>query len=103
MTTIKRDNQPPIRYRGEVIGSRSTRHHDSNRWTVWTIHLTASGRVILETVHRSQWQGERDEHTAAVYLSPAALCDQLRSGSVNDELSELLGELYPDHWVEVID
>jgi len=101
--TISRDGLPPIRYTGEILGSKSTRDHNSTRWYVYTIHRTASGKLILETVYVSQWQGERGSRSATVFLDAASLCAMERDEAVPEVLGDLLEELFPDQWIEIVD
>lgn len=102
--TISRDGLPPIRYTGEIIGSRNNgSHNNSTRWSVWTIHRTQSGKLILQTVHVSQWEGERTQRSATVYQNAKALCEAVRRECPEEELGDLLEELFPDQWVETID
>jgi hypothetical protein len=104
--TIIRDGLPPIRYNGEILGHKDSRAtHNCTRWSVWTVHRTQSGKLILETVHRSQWEGERDGRSATVCPDAESLCAAVRRecGNVPEDLSDLLEGLFPDQWVEIVD
>jgi hypothetical protein len=101
--TISRDGLPPIRYMGEILGTKSSRNHNSTRWSVWTIHRTQSGKLILETVHRTQWEGERSCRSATVYPDAESLCGAVRREVVPEDLSDLIEGLFPDQWVEIVD
>ena len=103
INTISRDGLPPIRYTGEILGTRSSRDHNSTRWYVYTIHRTASGKLILETVYVSQWQGERGVRSAIVFPDAESLCKIERDEVVPEVLSDLLEELFPDQWIEIVD
>lgn len=106
INTISRDGLPPIRYTGEILGTRSSRAtHNSTRWSVWTVHRTQSGKLILETVHKSQWEGERDGRSATICPDAESLCEAVRRECVNipEALSDLMEELFPDQWVEIVD
>lgn len=101
--TISRDGLPPIRYTGEIIGQKNSRSHNSTRWTIWAIHRTASGKLILQTVHVSQWEGERTRRSATVYQDAGALCTAVRRECPEEDFGDLLEGLFPDQWVETID
>ena len=103
INTISRDGLPPIRYTGEILGTRSSRDHNSTRWYVYTIHRTASGKLILETVYVSQWEGERGVRSAIVFPDAESLCKIERDEVVPEVLSDLLEELFPDQWIEIVD
>ena len=103
INTISRDGLPPIRYTGEILGTRSSRDHNSTRWYVYTIHRTASGKLILETVYVSQWEGERCLRSATVFPDVESLCKTERDEVVPEVLSDLLEELFPDQWIEIVD
>lgn len=96
---------PPIRYTGEIAGTKSNRNHNSTRWSVWTIHRTQSGKLILETVHVSQWEGERSGRAATVCADADSLCEVVRRecGHIPEDLSDLMEELFPDQWTEIVD
>ena len=103
--TISRDGLPPIRYNGEIIGQQSSRSHNSTRWSVWTIHRTQTGKLILETVHPSQWEHESNGRSATICPDAKALCEAVRRecGNIPEDLSDLLEGLFPDQWVEIVD
>ena len=103
INTISRDGLPPIRYTGEILGTKSSRDHNSTRWYVYTIHRTASGKLILETVYVSQWEGERCLRSATVFPDVESLCKTERDEVVPEVLSDLLEELFPDQWIEIVD
>lgn len=105
INTISRDGMPPIRYTGEIIGQKNSRSHNSTRWSVWTIHRTQSGKLILETVYVSQWEGERGSRSATVCPDVQSLCEAVRRecGDIPEDLSDLMEELFPDQWVEIVD
>ena len=103
INTISRDGLPPIRYTGEILGTRSSRDHNSTRWYVYTIHRTQSGKLILETVYVSQWEGERCLRSATVFPDVESLCKTERDEVVPEVLSDLLEELFPDQWIEIVD
>ena len=104
--TISRDGMPPIRYTGEIIGQKNSRDtHNCTRWSVWTVHRTASGKLILETVHVSQWECEQDRRSATICPDAESLCEAVRRecGDIPESLSDLMEELFPDQWVEIVD
>jgi len=78
MHTIGRTGLPPIKFRGEMIGSGSTRRHDSDRWTTVRIYRTAAGRYIYQVSNLTCWDGERDYFTAGSCASSAEVIAALK-------------------------
>ncbi len=103
INTISRDGLPPIRYTGEILGTSSSRDHNSTRWYVYTIHRTAAGKLILETVYVSLWEGERTLRSAKVFPDVESLCAIEPDEVVHEALNDLLEKLFPDQWIEIVD
>lgn len=105
---VQRDHLPPLRFRGQIIGSADDRGINSTRWNVWTLYRTDAGRWVLHIRHRTQWQGERTTDAALHADTREELIHVIQShywstdetdGRVPEELSALLQEHLPDTYV----
>ena len=92
--TIEVDNEPSIRFTGELLATASSKDNDSvGRWTELRLYRTQGGKHICYQVGRTQWEGERDRFDAKV-------CDSI------EEVKEYFGhkwlakELYADAGIE---
>lgn len=102
--TLSRTGAPHIRFSGILVGKRDNRKPDSNRWTIWKLYVTRSGKLVLHTEYRTIWEGEQSTSDVDVYRDPSTLCSEIRSqGLVPDDLNDLLISTYPDYWVETVD
>ena len=108
--TLRRDNLPPLRFRGEVIDESSTHTHQSTRWVEVTVYRTAGGRYIIRVRHRTQWQGESDTLRAWSLSRPADIRDYLRDdlGCIPDDISRMLSRLeelpeFRGIWIEEVE
>jgi EXLDI family protein len=108
--TLRRDDLPPLRFRGEIIDEASTHTHQTTRWVDVTVYRTQGGRYILRIRHRTQWQGESDTLRAWSLSRPADIRDYLREdlGHIPGEVSRMLSRLeeLPDFrgiWMEEVE
>jgi hypothetical protein len=78
--TIEIDNEPSIRFTGELVASASSSDNQAmgssysgqtGRWTVLNLYKTQGGKYICQQIGRTRWQGERDRHTGKVCESIA--------------------------------
>lgn len=93
--TLRRDDLPPLRFRGIKLEECDTRTHDSTRWVEVRIYRTQGGRYILRVCHRTQWQGESDTLRAWSLSDPTEIRDYLRDdlGHIPDEVYYMLERL----------
>jgi len=110
--TLRRDDLPPLRFRGEVIDESDTFNpvDSSTRWVEVTVYRTAGGRYILRVAHRTQWQGESDTLRAWSLSRPSDIRDHLREdlGHIPDDVSRMLSRLeelpeFRGIWVEEVE
>ncbi len=108
--TLRRDDMPPLRFRGEVVDEASTHTHQTTRWVEVTVYRTQGGRYILRIRHRTQWQGESDTLRAWSLSRPADIRDHLREdlGYIPDDVSRMLSRLeelpeFRGIWVEEVE
>lgn len=73
--TLEIDNQPNIRFTGELIASASSTDNQAvgssysgqtGRWTELALYKTQGGKYICHQVGRTRWQGEQDRFSGAV-------------------------------------
>lgn len=88
---LDNDNAPSLSFKGEEIGSGSSREHNDTRWTVYRIFRTAGGTLIGQTVGCSQWQGEDTRYKAKVCESEADLIKFLGYSDAAKEAYEEAG------------
>lgn len=69
--TLTRTGQPPLRFKGVLLGVGSTRGQSSTRWTEVSIHRTSGGKFVACVARRTQWENEHD-HVDAKASSTAA-------------------------------
>ena len=85
--TIERDNEPALRFTGELIAEASSWRADrDDRWTELRLYRTRGGRYICEQVGHTRWQGERTRHSAGVCDTEADVIDWLGHGWLAKEL-----------------
>lgn len=72
--TVQRDGDRDIEFDGELIAQAETSSNNASpdysgstgRWTELKLFQTKAGKFVASRVNRTQWQGERDTHEAAV-------------------------------------
>lgn len=73
--TLEIDNEPNIRFTGELIGYASSSPDkamgssysgQAGRWTELALYKTKDGQFICHQVGRTSWQGERDRFSGKV-------------------------------------
>lgn len=73
--TISRDNEPSLRFSGELVASTSSSADkamgssysgQAGRWTELKLYKTVGGKYVCQSVGRTCWEGERDRYSAAV-------------------------------------
>ncbi len=110
--TLRRDDMPPLRFRGEVIDESDTFNPlgSSTRWVEVTVYRTQGGRYVLRVRHRTQWQGESDTLRAWSLSRPVEIRDYLRDdlGYIPDDISRMLSRLeelpeFAGIWVEDVE
>jgi hypothetical protein len=77
--TVNRDGLPPISFRGEQIGSGSSRENDSTCWQEVAIYRTRAGKYVVQVSHITCWQGEASRNTARSFTSAAEAVTWLRN------------------------
>lgn len=90
---LDNDNAPNIEFRGELIGSASSRdvYRSDTRWTVYKIYRTAGGTLIGQIIGHSQWQGEDTRYKARVCDSEADLIKFMGYSDASKEAYEEAG------------
>jgi hypothetical protein len=81
--TVQRDGDRDIEFDGELIAEAETSANnaspdysgDTGRWTELQLYRTKAGKFVASCVSRTQWQGERDTHEAAVCENEADVVD----------------------------
>lgn len=99
--TIERNGKPDLQFNGERVASTSNspdRGHsdwsgETGRWTALSLYRTDSGKYVCHRVERTQWQGERDTHTAAV-------CDSVDGVREFFGYSDLAKEIYHEAGIQ---
>ena len=105
--TLTNDDAKNVRFTGELLGEVSSHSHfgsRQNRWTELDLYRTAGGKLVLQIVGRTCWQGESDRHEVLVLDAEAALVDALienNGGQLGDLAKELLEAVGVDHAEEV--
>jgi hypothetical protein len=72
--TIKNDNGPDIKISGEMIGYAATSENNAHtkfsgspgRWTELMLYRTVGGKHVAANIEHSNWQGERNMHSAVI-------------------------------------
>lgn len=72
--TIEIDNEPNIRFTGELVASAGSSANNASsyysgstgRWAELALYKTVGGKYVCEQIGRTQWQGEHDRRTGAV-------------------------------------
>ena len=73
--TIYVDNQPNIRFTGELVASASSSEDrasgsrwsgDTGRWTELELYKTKGGKYVCQQIGRTRWQGERTRYSGKV-------------------------------------
>lgn len=86
LITVYVDNQPDIRFSGQLIGRASSKNHDSSRWTVLEIYQTKSGKYICSQQGCTKWVGEKTRYNGLVCTSKEALIEFFGYGWLAKEL-----------------
>jgi hypothetical protein len=108
---IKRDGLPPISFTGEVIGTGSTRTHNSTRWTTVDIYRTKGNRYIAKVSRLTCWQGESDHREAKSCELASEVIDYLKGDNdfLGDASQEAVEEAtkhdasFAEVWVEKVE
>jgi hypothetical protein len=108
---IKRDGLPPISFTGEVIGTGSTRTHNSTRWTTVDIYRTKGNRYIAAISRLTCWQGESDHREAKSCELASEIIDYLKGENdfLGDASQESVEEAtkhdanFAEVWVEKVE
>lgn len=74
---LTRNGEPPLRFTGTVLGTGSTRNHNSTRWTNCAIWRTKAGHYVALLECQTQWQGERDR-AQATSGTASEVCEWLK-------------------------
>jgi len=110
MYTLRRDDKPPLRFRGRQIAYADTADRNSTRWTEVTVYRTKGGKCVLYIREVSQWQGEGTSRWGWTVSCPEEIPDLIRStlDCIPDEVSRMLSRLdempeFHGIWVEEVD
>lgn len=77
---VKRDGQPPLRFRGTILGTASTKWvggKDQSRWDEDTIYRTKAGKIVVSHEWHTLWQGEVNSSEAWTADDIEGIIDQL--------------------------
>ncbi|MEB2353251.1 MAG: hypothetical protein OZ924_17810 [Burkholderiaceae bacterium] len=86
---IERDDARPLRFKGEMIATASSKTTDgpgSQRWRVLHLYRTAAGTLVAERIGRTIWIGERDRHEAQACATEAEVVEYLGLGDTAKEI-----------------
>lgn len=56
--TLNRTGQPPLKFKGVLLGEGTDKTHNSTRWNWVYIYRTAGGKYIAYIKAVTQWEGE---------------------------------------------
>lgn len=108
--TLRRDNKPPLRFRGDRIGYADTAGPNSTRWTEVHVYRTQGGRCVLYIREVSQWQGEGTSRWGWTVSRPTEIPDLILStlDCIPDDVSRMLSRLeelpeFQGIWIEAVD
>jgi len=80
---LPRDEQPPVRIRGELIGHGENKLSPSGlenkRWTECSIYETDKSEYVAHVVGRSLVEGESDRNWVAIASTPRALATKIEA------------------------
>lgn len=100
--TLKRDNEPDIRFTGEEVATADS--YDpvggprNTRWTELTLYRTTGGKWVCHEVGITRWEGERTRYKAHICETDQELCEALGYGWLAKELYDEAGI---DHAAEI--
>jgi EXLDI family protein len=110
MYTLRRDDKPPLRFRGRQLAYADTAGPNSTRWTEVTVYRTAGGKCVLYIREVSQWQGEGTSRWGWTVSRPTEIPDYIRStlDCMPEDISRMLSRLeempeFHGIWVEEVD
>lgn len=86
---IERDDARPLRFKGEMIASASSKAAGgpgSQRWRVLHLYRTAAGKLVAERIGRTVWANETDRHEAKVCATEAEVVEWLGLGDTAKEI-----------------
>jgi hypothetical protein len=108
---IERTGRPPLRFNGLLLAEADDHHHSgerNNRWEQVSVYRTQGGKVVVLRIHRTCWDGERDQFDATAYddagtalealvgedglLSPAAEAAVEKAAKVDPEFASAYSE-----------
>lgn len=92
--TLKIDNAPSLRFRGDLVASASSSDNNASgdysgstgRWTELELYKTAGGKFVCHEVGRTRWQGEHDRCEGRVCESEAEVIKFFGHGWLAKEL-----------------
>lgn len=101
--TLQIDNEPDIRFTGELMGSAASSDNQAmgsysysgqtGRWTELALYKTRGGKFICHQVGRTRWQGECDRFSGTV-------CDTLEEVKAFFGHRWLAKDLYADAGID---
>jgi len=74
---VFRTGNAPLEFDGERIAHATSGNRDAARWHDLALYRTAGGKLVLEVVYRTRWQGEI-EHFHGVVTDEASAADELQ-------------------------
>lgn len=83
--TLTRTGQRPLTFEGRELATGESRLNNAHpdysgrvgKATTATVYETRGGKLVLEVIHWTIWQGQTDEYTAHVYDGSEALLADL--------------------------
>lgn len=105
---LKRSNGLDVRFVGSKIGEAESSTNNASSsysgsigiWTEYRLYRTDSGKLVLGTLHGTQWQGSSDEYKVDVFESEADLIAHLEG---EYGLGWLEKELLEDAGIEAVE
>lgn len=79
--TLHRTGDRSLTFEGAELASADTRQHQGpcqNRWWEIALYRSESGKYVIATGYRTQWQGEHETDTVHIADTAEAAADLLR-------------------------
>lgn len=98
--TLESDNEPNIRFTGELIAHVSSSENQAmgssysgqtGRWTVLELYKTKGGKFVCHQIGRTKWQGERDRYQCKVVDTQDEVIEFFGHRWLAKELYEIAG------------
>lgn len=92
--SVARDGEPDLAFVGWELAHASSQRINgpsSTRWTELALYLTQSGRLVVESMGRTLWEGEVDRYEAHICDGAEEVVEALGHGWLAKELYSKAG------------